>query len=581
MIKKLMFRLLPVQVILMVTGTVNMLVSSYFASNFVGTEAMGAVGLYSPLNTFFAAVAQLLMGGAAILCGECLGRNDQEKLHEVYSLDLILSAVAGVIFTAAVLLLAVFDLTGFLTSDAAVRPLLDQYMIGQAIGIIPLVLSSQYASFLFIENKGRITQIAVVVYIAVNLALNYLFVGVMNMQAFGLALASSLGMWVFLIVEAWYFVSGRSHLKFTLRRPAAGETGALIWIGLPGALVNGYQTFRGLIVNYLLVAYVGTVGVSAFAAANSLMALFWAVPAGMQAVSRMMFSVSLGEEDRKSLTEVMRVNLTRYIPIMCAICAMVMLLARPLTHIFYKDPSEPVYMMTVWGLRILPVCMVLGVTCMAYTSYAQAAGKQRFVHILTIFDGAISVSAATALLIPHIGMNSVYIANVINGAVSILLILIYATKSSRRFPRTLDEFMVIPSAFGAAEDEHTDISVKNIGEAVNISQEIQEFCLSKGVDKRRSYYAGLAAEEMVCNVIDHGFTKDKKDHSVDVRVVCKNDDVVLHIKDDCVPFDPEERNRITEGGDAASNIGIRMIYSIAKSINYQNLFGLNVLTISI
>lgn len=581
MIKKLMFRLLPVQIILMATGTVNMLVSSYFASNFVGTEAMGAVGLYSPLNTLFSAVAQLLVGGSAILCGEYLGRNDQEKLHGVYSLDLMLSAAAGILFTAAVLLLAVFDLTGFLTSDMSVRPLLNQYMIGQAIGILPLILSSQYASFLFIENKGRITQVAVIVYIAVNLALNYLFVAVMHMEAFGLALASSIGMWVFLIVEAWYFVSGKSHLRFTLKKPAAGETGSLIWIGLPGALVNGYQTFRGLAVNHLLTVYVGTIGISAFAAANNLMSLFWAVPAGMQAVSRMLFSVSLGEEDRRSLTEVLRVNIRRYTPIMCVISALIIVFAQPLTHVFYKDPSDPVYMMTVWGLRILPLCPVLGITCMAYTSYAQASDKQRFVHILTLFDGAITVSAATAILIPLIGMNSLYIANVINGIVSLLIILIYATVSRHRLPRSIEELMVIPDGFGAGDDEWTEVSIKSIDEAVNISQEIQEFCLSKGIDNRRSYYAGLAIEEMVVNVIDHGFTKDNKNHSVDVRVVCKDNEVILRIKDDCVPFDPEERNRLTEGGDAASNIGIRMVYSIANNIKYQNLFGLNVLTIRI
>ena len=86
---------------------------------------------------------------------------------------------------------------------------------------------------------------------------------------------------------------------------------------------------------------------------------------------------------------------------------------------------------------------------------------------------------------------------------------------------------------------------------------------------------------MVVNVIDHGFTKDKKNHSVGVRVVCKNDEVILRIKDDCVPFDPAERNHLTEGGDAVSNIGIRMVYSIANEIKYQNLFGLNVLTIRI
>jgi Na+-driven multidrug efflux pump len=581
MTRKLMFSLLPVQIILAAVGTVNMIVSSYFASNYVGTEAMSAVGLYGPLNMLFSAVALMLTGGSSILCGEYLGRDSRDKLQEIYSLDLIISAVSGLLFTAAVVIISVFDLTGFLTHDAAVRPLLNQYLLGQAAGILPLILSSQFASFLFIENKGRITQLAVSVYIVVNLALNYLFVASMQMEALGLALASSAGMWAYLIVESWYFISGRSQLRFTLKKPDLHDCADLLRIGLPGATINGYQTFRGLIVNKLLGTYIGAAGISAFATANYILALFWAIPTGMQAVSRMLMSVAIGEEDRKSLTEVMRVAITRYIPLMCAVSAAVMFMAQPLTKIFYSDPSDPVFMMTVWGFRILPLCMPLAILCSHYVSYAQAADKQRFVHILTLFDGLISVSIFTAVLIPFIGMNSVYIANVLNGIVSILIVLLYSAICNRHFPRSIDELMVIPDSFGAADDEYTEISVTGIDEAVDISQHIQEFCSDKGIDARRSYYAGLASEEMVVNVIDHGFTKDKKDHSVDVRVVCKDDEVIIRIKDDCVPFDPQERNHIAEGGDAASNIGIRMVFSIAKSIRYQNLFGLNALTIRI
>ncbi len=581
MVKKLMFRLLPVQIILAAVGTINMIVSSYFASNYVGTDAMSAVGLYGPLNMLFGAVALMLVGGSSILCGEYLGQNRQDKLQEIYSLDLILSVLLGLLFSGFVVILSAFDLTGFLTHDATVRPLLNQYLIGQAVGILPLILSNQFSSFLFIENKGRITQLAVLVFIAVNLVMNYLFVAVMHMEAFGLALASSIGMWTYLLVEAWYFVSGRSNLRFTLKKPDPHECAQLIRIGLPGAMANGYQTFRGLIVNRLLEVYVGAVGISAFATANNLLALFWAVPCGMQAVSRMLMSIAIGEEDRLSLTGVMRGAIRRYIPLMCAICAALILLAQPLTHIFYKDPSDPVFMMTVWGFRILPLCMPLAIFCMHYISYAQAADKQGIVHILTLFDGVISVSLFTAILIPFTGMNSVYIANVINGIVSIIIILIYSARYTGHLPRTIDELMVIPDSFGAGDSEYTEISVRSIDKAVNISKDIQEFCTSRGIDNRRSYYAGLAAEEMVVNVIDHGFNKDKKDHSVDVRVVCKSDDVTLHLKDDCVPFDPEERNHLTEGGDEASNIGIRMVYSIAKNIKYQNLFGLNALKISI
>ena len=118
-------------------------------------------------------------------------------------------------------------------------------------------------------------------------------------------------------------------------------------------------------------------------------------------------------------------------------------------------------------------------------------------------------------------------------------------------------------------------------DVVSVAERVQSFCLERGIDARRAYLAGLSMEEMAGNIVDHGFTKDKKKHSVDVRVVRKDEDVILRIKDDCVPFDPGERRKLTEGDDVAKNIGIRMVYKIARDVQYQNILGLNVLTLRI
>ena len=88
-------------------------------------------------------------------------------------------------------------------------------------------------------------------------------------------------------------------------------------------------------------------------------------------------------------------------------------------------------------------------------------------------------------------------------------------------------------------------------------------------------------EEMAGNIVEHGFTKDKKKHTVDVRVVYKDGGLILRIKDDCVPFDPAERSAIVDPADPARNIGIRTVYAIATKISYQNILGLNVLTITV
>lgn len=101
-------------------------------------------------------------------------------------------------------------------------------------------------------------------------------------------------------------------------------------------------------------------------------------------------------------------------------------------------------MMTVWGFRILPVCMPLAVMRMHLGCYGQAADRNAMVNILEALDGFISVCVLTALMIPSIGMNSVYIANVLNGVVSLLYLLIYAIIKNHHFPRNMEEFMVIP-----------------------------------------------------------------------------------------------------------------------------------------
>ena len=79
----------------------------------------------------------------------------------------------------------------------------------------------------------------------------------------------------------------------------------------------------------------------------------------------------------------------------------------------------------------------------------------------------------------------------------------------------------------------------------------------------------------------YAFEKDNKKHSVDVRVIHKDGSIILRIKDDCVPFDPKERSLITDSADPCKNIGIRLVYSIMKDIDYRNILGLNVLTIKI
>ena len=578
----LMFRLLPIQIFLAAIGAVNGIVSSYFASNFIGVTAMSAVGLYAPINIIITTTSSIIVAGSSILCGKYMGQNEQEKMHNVFTVGILMAVISGAVYTLLYVAAGTMDLTGGLARDADVRVLFNSYLLGQAVGLIPFMLGSQLTFFLSIENKTRWSFAASISYIIANLALNVIFVKQLRMEALGLALASGLGMWVFFLVQASYYVTGSTQIRLLgLKDVHWSSCKMILAIGVPSAAINAYQAVRGFIVNHILQVYVGSVGISAFATANNLLAIFWAIPTGMIAVSRMELSISIGEEDRKTLTDIMKVMFTRFIPLMCAVSALIMVCGVPLTRIFYKDPSEPVFMMTVWGMRLLPLCMPLAIVLTHFVTYSQASDRMKFVHISSLLDGVVWVSLFTAVLVPVIGLNGVYLANILNGVAGVILIVVYSWIMNRKFPRTMDELMVIPHGFGVAENERIDITILSMEDVVKLSQRIQAFCIDRGIDNRRAYLAGLAMEEMAGNIVQHGFGKGRSDNRIDVRVAHKNDEVILRLRDDCLPFDPSAFRNIIDPEEPMANIGIRMIYHIIKSVEYQNILGLNVLIMRI
>ena len=576
----LFFRLLPYQVLLIVINAVNGIVDSIYASNAIGKSAMSAIGLFGPLNHFLYAASIMFVSGSQILYGRYLAR-DREKIHSLFSVTLVISFALSL---ATSLLLALAVATGATRILVSVEPdltMLNDYILGQAIGIPALVVGQQLFSFLSLENRKHLTMVASIVCFVVNAVLDHLFIVLIPMGTFGLGLSSSLSVWVFLAIQASYYIRGKSEWKFSLRGCRWNDAPQIVRLGYAGALSRFVEVFRCLIVNFLILKYVGSVGLSSFAASNSLMAVFWPIPFGMVAVCRMLFSISIGEEDRRTLVDVFRITMTKGMLLLLVFVAGIILLAEPLTRMFYRDPSDPVYMMTVMGFRLLPLCMPLAQLSLHFAAYAQTAEKKAMAFVLPVTDGMIGVVICSLILIPAMQMNGLYLSNILNGVICAAVILAGAWLCLKRFPRSLEDMMAIPERIGVGEGDRIDISVRSIDEVREIYRQVISFCEAHDVEKNKALTAGLCMEEMAGNVVTHGFGMDTKQHSLDIRVVYKDGEVILRIRDNCKAFDPTEYVDMMTLGETGKNVGIHLVRKMARSISYQNLLGMNVLTMRI
>lgn len=579
----MMIRLLPAQFLLAAVSSVNSIVCSLAAGNLLGAYTMSAVGLYLPVNMFLNAVIAMLQGGTAIQSGKYIGENAREQMQNAFSLNMIVSLLFSAVVTVVFLVLGTFNLTHLVTADPALQDPFGDYLRGQAVGVLPMVVGGQLSAFLSLENRQKVTTAATVSCVIVSLLANLVFLRVLNLGAFGLALSTSVGMWMFFAIQAAGFFGRRNGYRFSLSLHGLrwNDLGTILKVGLPGAVNFGYQAVRGLILNRLILQYAGTDGLSAFAANDALLRLFWAVPFGMVAVGRMAFSVSVGEEDREALKAVMRAVMRRYVPLMVLVSASVILLAHPLTRLYYRNTSDPVYAMTVLGFRILPAAMPISVFTLNYACYGQTSGKLRLVHLLSLMNGLLSVVILSALLLPSMGMAGVDTAHVLSGVLQIIIILVYACIKKRGLPRSLDDLMAFPPDFGVPESEWMNLTVRTMEDVISVSRTLEHFCLSRGTDRRRSCFAALAMEEMAGNIVRHGFSGSNSWQEAVIRVTRKGNDLILRIRDNGRYFDPVERLQMMDPEDRVSNVGLRLARRCASEMQYQSILGLNVLTLRI
>ena len=581
-INKLFFRLLPIQVLIVAMGSINTLVDGAIAGRFIDSTTVGVVGLYYAMVQFLNAIGAVFLGGTAVLCGRYMGAADVNKTKGVFSLNMTSTFIIGAILTVISIVFGgtVADILG--ATEELKGPLV-LYIRGFAVGILPLLLGQQIASFLQLERQNKRNYVAIVAMIICNIATDILFVAVLKWGIMGLALATSASNWIYFLILAQYYLTDKVQITYDRKSIVWGELKEMVKIGIPGAMLIFAIAMRNLAINRILLAHAGNDGLSAQSAFNMICGILLAYCLGNGAVVRMLTSIFVGEENDHSIKSLIKLVYTKGMVLIVALTVIVILLSGTIAAIFFPDRTSNVFGLCKQLIIIYALCLPMILVCTTSANYLQALGHNKYVNILSVFDGFFALVIPAAILAPILGALGVWIANPIGIALTMLLTPLYCSVFWKRKPQGLGEWLFIPKGFGAREEDRLDLTIKGLDDVANSSEVVQGFCKAHGVDERVSYYSALCLEETVGNVVEHGFHKDNKEHDLNANVVYNNGDILLRIKDDCIPFNPEERlKQVTQNpDDPMENLGIRMVHELADEVIYQNLIGLNVLTIKL
>jgi len=318
-------------------------VDSIVVGNFVGTEALAAVGGSGPIINMLIGIFNGLSSGATVVISQYYGAKDNKRVSEAVHTTMFITLVLSVVFT----------IVGILCSPALLRlmavpddvmPEAVTYLRIYFAGISGLLLYNMGAGILRAVGDTRRPMIFLAFSAVTNIVLDLVFVLVFSMGTAGVAYATIIAQFLSAILVLLSLMKSEGAFKLVLCRIRCtwSVLGRIVNIGLPTSIQQGITSFS----NVFIQSYINVFGSDVMAGWTSYSKLDQFILLPMQAVafaSTTFVGQNWGAEQysraKKGLSAAMKMSL-----VMTAVLIPPMiLLSRDLISLFDQTPAVIAY----------------------------------------------------------------------------------------------------------------------------------------------------------------------------------------------------------------------------------------------
>lgn len=223
---------LPTMVGMMINALYN-LVDAYFVGG-LGTSQMGAITVAFPLGQVIVGLGLLFGNGAASYISRLLGHGEQEAADRTASTALYCSLLLG----AAIIFCAVIFLNPILRQLGATDSILPYamtyariYIVFSIFNIFNVTMNNIATS----EGAAKTTMFALLTGAVLNMALDPIFIYILELGVAGAAIATAISQMVSTTVYLCYILRKKSNFSFSIRKfcPSKEIMSEILKIGIP------------------------------------------------------------------------------------------------------------------------------------------------------------------------------------------------------------------------------------------------------------------------------------------------------------------------------------------------------------
>ena len=539
------------------------LLDGILIGNLISGEALAATSLVMPVLYVIQAPGFAIGVGGSIVIANLLGKRDVEGAKKAFSISMILGVGISLVF--AVISFFISSPLAKLFGEASYEdsyPYIFMYLVTDPIITVSLLLGS----FMAVDNNPKLSSIFFVVSNVAKVGLEFIFIKVFNWGMYGAALSTGAGFLVAFAVIPFYFKSGKRMLTFTFK--VRGTSPLNIFKSSSTSGINMVLTATQMLIVNIFIGKTITepVDLIAFGLISNVVFVFDLFCGGILNVIPNICGIFYGEKDYYSLKSVTRKIYLINIIVTVVITIVIGCLPGVYSYIFgYTEQTDMKYiafLIRIYLLSFLPY----EINKFSMNYYPSV--DKNIPSLITVFlREAIIVLPLTLVLLFSNGVLGYCIACAVTETATVLITYIFVYFYNKR-KKTHGLFM-----FERGDVESFDVSLDNEEKnAALISEQLTNFAREHGVQEREAQIVGLAAEEVVANIITYGYKHNHKNY-IDVSLKKFNDLLLLRIRDDGMPFDPTKYE--FDNDENYSTSGIQLISKLTDKMTYMRVLSLN------
>ena len=314
-------------------------VDSIVVGNFVGTQALAAVGSTTMIVNLFVFFFNGFSIGAGVVIGNLFGARDLKRLHDAVETIMTAAFILCVLFTA-VSVAGVRPMLSFMSTPEDVFPEATTYLRIYFAGIAGLLIYNIGSGILRAVGDTTRPLYFLILTSLLNIVLDLVFVIVFHLGIAGVALATILAQFVsaFLIIRLLCVTKDIYRFTWSDMHVDTELLSKVFAVGMPAAIQSVITAFSNIFVQSYI-NYFGS-GVMAGWSCYNKIDMFIMLPMNSMAMAATTFvSQNIGAGQMKRANEGTRTTILLTLGITAVIASMIWTFAPAAVALFSQDPD--------------------------------------------------------------------------------------------------------------------------------------------------------------------------------------------------------------------------------------------------